>query len=76
MPEMTRKDGQPRKSRLPGTLRRSAAKARRTFAKAHDNAARQYGEGARAYRVAWSAVKRRFRKSGDRWVRREGRGGG
>lgn len=63
----TGKNGQPKKSELPGTLRKSPAKAQRTFAKAHDAAAEQYGEGQRAYRVAFSAVKHSYEKVGDRW---------
>lgn len=62
--------GRPLKKELPGTLRRSSKEAQETFAKTHDNAAEEYGEGERAYRTAWASLKRSFRKSGDRWVRR------
>ena len=34
------------------------------FNSAHD----EYGDEARAFRVAWSAVKRQYRKQGERWV--------
>src|SRR5437588_9746093 len=63
----TNKSGQPRKEELPGTLKRSPAKAQRTYAKAHDSAAEEYGEGEQAHRVAYSAVKHQFQKVGDHW---------
>lgn len=66
MPKTTAK-GQPKKSELPDTLRRSPAKAQRTWAKAHDDAAEQYGDGERAHRTAYSALKHSFEKVGDRW---------
>jgi len=52
---------------LPGTLRRSPAKARRTYRKAHDSAVESYGEGERAHRTAFSAVKHSFETKGDHW---------
>ena len=67
MPKTT-KSGQPVKTELPSTLRRSPKEARETFAKAHDSAAETYGEGQRAHRVAYSALKHKFEKKGDRWV--------
>jgi len=57
----------PAKDEMPGTLKRSPAKARRTWAKAHDSAVESYGEGERAHRTAFAAVKRSFEKVGDRW---------
>lgn len=63
----TRKSGEPVKEELPGTIRRSPAKAQRTFAKAHDSAVEEYGEGERAHRVAYSALKHTFEKKGDHW---------
>lgn len=65
---MMGKDGEPIRAELPGTIRRSPAKAQRTFAKAHDSAAEQYGEGERAHRVAYAALKHTFEKKGDTWV--------
>lgn len=54
---------------LPDTLKRSSAKARRTYAEALDAAHEQYqGDEARAHRVAFAALKHKFKKSGDRWV--------
>jgi hypothetical protein len=52
---------------MPGTLKRSPAKAQRTWAKTHDSAVEQYGEGERAHRTAFSAVKHSFEKVGDHW---------
>jgi len=52
---------------LPGTIRRSPAKAKRTYAKALESAEQQYDDGARARRVAMSALKHSFEKVGDHW---------
>ncbi|MEV3925596.1 ChaB family protein [Actinomadura coerulea] len=65
---MTDKSGEPRKDELPGTLQRSPKEAQETFAKAHDSAVETYGEGERAHRTAYSALKHKFEKRGDRWV--------
>lgn len=70
----TSNNGQPKKSELPSTLRRSSEAAQRTFAKAHDAAAEQYGSEERAHRVAYSALKHSFEKVGDRWERKPRRG--
>jgi cation transport regulator ChaB len=59
---------------LPGTLKRSPAKAQRTFAKAHDSAAGEYGDERRANQVAWAAVKHSFEKVGDRWEKKGRKG--
>jgi cation transport regulator ChaB len=63
----TKKDGTPKQSELPDTLRRSPAKAQRQFAKTHDSAAEQYGEGERAHRTAYASLKHNFEKVGDHW---------
>ena len=73
MPKTT-SSGKAKKSELPDTLKRSPAKAQRTFAKAHDQAVEQYGEGERAHRVAYSALKHKFEKKGDRWVPKQRKG--
>ena len=73
MPKTT-KAGKPKKSELPSTLQRSSQEAQRTWAKAHDSAVEQYGEGERAHRVAYSALKHKFEKKGDRWVAKDGKG--
>jgi cation transport regulator ChaB len=70
----TRKNGEPIKEELPGTIRRSPRKAQRTFAKAHDSAADQYGEGERANRVAYAAVKHSFEKKADHWEPKDHKG--
>lgn len=66
MPKTT-KSGDPKRSELPDTLKRSPEKAQRTFAKAHDAAAEEYGEGERAHRTAYSALKHSYEKVGDHW---------
>jgi cation transport regulator ChaB len=61
MAKTTRRD-------LPGTLKRSPAKAQRTYAKTLDAAHEQYeGNEARAHRTAMGAVKHSFEKVGDHW---------
>jgi hypothetical protein len=66
--------GTVRTQELPSTLRRSDREAQVTFAKAHDGAVSTYGEGQRAYRVAYAALKHKFEKRGDRWVKKAGKG--
>ena len=73
MPKTTR-DGKPKQSELPETLKRSPAKAQRTFAKVHDAAAEQYGEGERAHRTAFAAVKHSYEKVGDHWEPKDEKG--
>lgn len=73
MPKTT-KSGAAKKDELPGTLRRSSAKAQRTFAKAHDAAAEQYGSAERAHRVAYAAVKHSYEKVGDHWEAKDEKG--
>ena len=70
----TNKQGRPKESELPGTLKRSPKKAQKTFAKAHDSAADQYGEGERAHRVAFSALKHTHEKVGDHWEPKDEKG--
>ena len=63
------------KEDLPGTLKRSPRKAQRTYAKALDSAHEQYeGDEERAHRVAFSAVKHSFEKTGDHWEPKEEKG--
>jgi hypothetical protein len=64
----------PARKDLPGTLRRSPAKAQRTWAETHDAAVEQYGEGERAHRTAYSALKHSFEKVGDHWEPKRRRG--
>ena len=64
-----------KKEDLPGTLKRSPAKAQRTYAKALDSAHEQYeGNEERAHRVAFSAVKHSFQKQGDHWEPKKQKG--
>jgi cation transport regulator ChaB len=63
-----------KKKDMPGTLRRSPAKAQRTYAKAHDSAAETYGDGESAHRAAHAALKHSFEKRGDHWVPKNGKG--
>jgi cation transport regulator ChaB len=62
----------PGREDMPSTLRRSPSEAQETWVKAHDNAVEQYGEGERAHRTAFSALKHKFEKVGDRWRRKAG----
>jgi cation transport regulator ChaB len=61
------------KEDLPGTLKKSPAKAQRTYAKTLDSAEEQY-DPARAHRTAWSAVKHSFEKVGDHWEEKDRKG--
>jgi cation transport regulator ChaB len=63
-----------KKEDLPGTLKRSPAKAQRTYAKTLDSAEEQYDSEARAHQTAWSAVKHSFEKVGDRWEPKDEKG--
>lgn len=64
----------PASKEMPGTLKRSPAKARRTWAKAHDSAVESYGEGERAHRTANAALKHSFEKVGDHWEPKDEKG--
>jgi cation transport regulator ChaB len=64
-----------RKEDLPGTIKRSSAKAQRTYAKALDNAHEQYrGNEERAHRAAYAALKHSFEKVGDHWEPKKRKG--
>lgn len=52
---------------LPGTLRRSSARAQHLYSTVLDNAEKQYGSGERASRTAMAALKHNFEKTGDHW---------
>lgn len=64
----------PAREELPSTLRRSSEEAQRTWISAHDSAVDQYGEGQRAHRTAYSALKHKFEKVGDRWKAKDEKG--
>jgi cation transport regulator len=54
---------------LPPAVRHLPAHAQEIFRAAFNNAWDEYGgDEERAFRVAWAAVKKRYRKRGDRWV--------
>lgn len=54
-----------RNADLPKPVRNALPAAAQTiFRKAFNSADAQYGEEARARRVAWAAVKKKYRKSG------------
>jgi cation transport regulator ChaB len=63
-----------KKEDLPGTLKRSPAKAQRTYAKTLDSAEDQYDSEARAHQTAWAAVKHSFEKVGDHWEPKDEKG--
>ena len=73
MPKTTR-SGKAKQDELPGTLKRSPAKAQRTFTKAYDSAAEEYGDERRAHQVAFAAVKHGFEKVGDHWEAKRKKG--
>ena len=52
---------------LPGTIRRSSAKARRTYEETLESAHEQYDSEERAHRTAYAALKHSFEKVGDHW---------
>ncbi len=64
----------PRDDDLPGTLKRSPAKAQRTYRKTHDSAVKEYGEGERAHRTAMASLKHSFEKVGDHWEPKDHKG--
>jgi cation transport regulator ChaB len=64
----------PASKEMPGTLKRSPAKAQRTWAKTHDSAVDEYGEGERAHRTAFAAVKHSFEKVDDHWEPKKKKG--
>jgi cation transport regulator ChaB len=63
-----------KKKDLPGTLKKSPAKAQRTYAKTLDSAEETYDSEARAHQAAWSAVKHSFEKTGDHWEPKDRKG--
>ena len=67
MPKDTRED-------LPGTIRRSPAKAQRTFEKTLESAHERYDSEQRAHRTALAALKHSFEKVGDHWEPKDRKG--
>lgn len=64
----------PAKKELPSTLERSEKHAQHIWSKAHDSAVKTYGEGQRAHRTAYAALKHEYKKSGNKWVKKNGKG--
>lgn len=64
----------PARDEMPSTIQRSNKKAQRTWSKAHDSAVETYGEGERAHRTAFAALKHEFKKVGDHWEPKDGKG--
>ena len=63
-----------RKEDLPSTLQRSDEHAQEIYAKTHDSAVETYGEGRRAHQTAFAALKHQYKKSGDKWVKKDKKG--
>ena len=60
---------------LPDTIKRSPAKAQRIYSETLASAHEEYrGDEARAHRVAISALKHSFKKVGDHWEPKNGKG--
>ncbi|HJP89644.1 MAG TPA: ChaB family protein [Candidatus Limnocylindrales bacterium] len=64
----------PGKVNLPGTLKRSPAKAQRTYTETLESAEEQYGDGERAHRTAIASLKHGFEKVGDHWEPKKEKG--
>lgn len=64
----------PAREEMPSTIQRSPKRAQEVWSKAHDSAVDSYGEGERAHRTAFSALKHQFKKVGDHWERKNGKG--
>lgn len=71
---MPKRNGREPESGMPSTVQRSDDHAQDIWREAHDSAVDTYGEGGRAHRVAYAALKHVYRKSGDRWVRKDRKG--
>lgn len=59
---------------LPGTLKRSPAKAQRTYEKTLESAHEEYGSEERAHRSAYASLKHGFEKVGDHWEQKDHKG--
>jgi cation transport regulator ChaB len=68
MPKSTPKED------LPGTIKRSPAKARRTYEKTLESAHEQYDSEERAHRTALAALKHSYEKVGDHWEAKDHKG--
>ena len=61
-------------SKMPGTIKRSPAKAQRTYEKTLESAEEEYGDGERAHRTAYAALMHSFEKVGDHWEPKDEKG--
>jgi cation transport regulator ChaB len=59
---------------LPGTIKRSPAKAQRTYKETLESAEEQYDDDARAHRTAYAALKHSYEKVGDHWEPKDEKG--
>jgi cation transport regulator ChaB len=59
---------------VPGTIKRSPAKAQRTYKKTLESAEEQYDDDARAHRTAYAALKHSYEKVGDHWEPKDEKG--
>ena len=56
---------------LPDSVRKNLPKrAQEIYRKAFNNADEKYKNEVTAHKVAWSAVKREYKKKGDKWVKK------
>jgi ChaB len=55
------------KDRLPGTLKRSPARAQETYIHTLEAAEEKHGDGEAAHRIAFGSLKHSFEKVGDHW---------
>ncbi len=62
------------KEDLPGTIRRSPAKAQRTYSETLASAHEQYDSEERAHRTALASLKHSFEKVGDHWEPKKEKG--
>lgn len=62
------------KGRLPGTLKRSPAKAQDTYMHTLESAEEVHGDGEAAHRIAFASLKYSFEKVGDHWEPKDERG--
>jgi ChaB len=62
------------RERLPGTLRRSSAKAQATYIHTLEAAEETHGDGEAAHRIAFGSLKHSFEKVGDHWEPKAKRG--
>ena len=63
-----------KKQDLPGTIKRSPAKAQRTYAETLDSAHEEYDDERRAHQTAYAALKHSFEKVGDHWEPKDHKG--